>query len=144
MTTPFKHAHIDILYVAGPMTGIEEFNYPAFRTASAALEHAGYTAKCPTSLGGVPDTTGLTGNETPEQIGFDPRNAFSIYTRVITREADAVAALPGWENSRGATAEVGLAVAIGLPVIDAITGALLDVRISGHSQQKPANIRAAS
>ena len=32
-----------MLYIAGPMTGHHEFNYPAFRVAADALTRAGYT-----------------------------------------------------------------------------------------------------
>ncbi len=36
------------LYIAGPMTGLPDFNYPAFEEARAQLESEGYAVLCPT------------------------------------------------------------------------------------------------
>ena len=47
---------------------------------------------------------------------FNLREALGADLAWICAEADAVAVLPGWENSLGAAAEVATARALGLPV----------------------------
>jgi hypothetical protein len=42
-----------ILYIAGPMTGLPDYNYPAFEQARASLEAAGYRVLCQSK---TPDT----------------------------------------------------------------------------------------
>lgn len=93
------------LYLSGPMTGLPELNYPAFRLAALHLRAAGHEVYNPSEWedrnnGGV----------------FNLRIAFGDYCHFIAREAEAVVVLPNWENSPGATAEVALARAIKLPV----------------------------
>ena len=46
--------------------------------------------------------------------GFSLREALGADTAWICAHADAIALLPGWEKSTGATAENALAVALGL------------------------------
>ena len=61
----------------------------------------------------------LTGSidEAKEKHGFSLRDALREDTDFICREADAIAMLPGWENSSGARAEHALSVALGLKII---------------------------
>jgi hypothetical protein len=125
---------LDHLYLSGPMTGIAQFNYPAFFHVSALLRDVGYFVYNPAEHGeGAKfDVMNMTGNESPDVIDFDIRAAFADYSRYICTEADAIAVLPGWENSRGAKAEVALARGIGLPVVDATTGHIIEVAISAQ------------
>lgn len=88
------------LYVSGPMTGIPEHNFPAFRQASANLAEVGYE---------VLD---------PSRHGADPAFSWEDYLRRDLADVlivDALALLPGWEASRGATLEVHVAKALGMP-----------------------------
>ena len=65
------------------------------------------------------DFTGTAG--TPADLdaaGFSLRDALAADLHWICTQADAVALLPGWETSLGATAEAATARALGLPVID--------------------------
>lgn len=100
------------LYVAGPMTGIPEWNFPAFDAAAEALRAAGYDVVSPAAI--------------DRALGFDPTapvDDFTLadYTEALRRdvafvfEVDGVATLPGWGRSRGARAEVALAEALGKP-----------------------------
>lgn len=52
-----------------------------------------------------------------EHTGFDLREALGWDLAWIAEHADAVAVLPGWEDSKGAKAEVATAHALGIPVI---------------------------
>ena len=92
------------VYVAGPMTGIEAFNFPAFDFARDGLRFAGYEVVSPADL--------------DRAIGFDPtKNTLDGFDKLaaIRRdieaiiECDAIYMLQGWENSVGATAEFHLA-----------------------------------
>lgn len=94
------------VYVSGPMSGLPEFNYPAFRAASARLRQFGFTVECPTEIG--------------TRAGLEPGTAtWEDFMREDLRallDCDAVVTLPGWQRSRGATLECHVAVALGLPL----------------------------
>lgn len=108
-----------ILYVSGPMRGYPEFNFPAFREAAQRLRSMGHEPLSPAERderNGF-DPTGLTGFENLSRLGFSLRGALAADCRMICEEADGVVVLDGWQNSKGATAEVALARALGLPVL---------------------------
>lgn len=89
------------VYVAGPMTDIAEFNYPAFNAAAARLRAMGYHV------------------ENPAENPVPPCGTWQGYMRMaITQLAkcDTIALLPGWEKSRGAKIEHRLATELGLSV----------------------------
>lgn len=88
------------LYIAGGMTGLPEFNYPAFHAAALRLRAAGYKALNPAA-----NHKGRT--DLP----------YATYIRTALKQvmkADAVAVLPGWEKSQGARLEVHTAQVLGL------------------------------
>lgn len=89
------------VYIAGPMTGYPEHNYPAFDHAAEQLRNAGFT---PLSPVGVDD-----GGEHDWQW-------YMRRTLALLLCADRVALLPGWSGSRGAKAEKRLAEDIDIPV----------------------------
>lgn len=112
------------IYVAGPMRGIPEFNFPAFHAATAKLRADGHEVFSPAEKDnerhGVDISKGnATGDEdiAAKDHGFNLREALGLDLAWICAEADAIALLPGWENSKGATAEHATAVALGLEVI---------------------------
>jgi len=93
------------LYLSGPMTGLPELNYPAFQTAAEHLRALGHEIYNPSEW------------ESRYNKGvFNHSIAFADYCTYISREADGVVVLPGWENSPGASCEVALARAINKPV----------------------------
>lgn len=96
------------IYLAGPMRGIPDFNFPAFDAAAARLREQGHVVFNPADSD---RWLKLTGRE------WTARVCFEADTEWICRHADAVALLPGWENSKGATAERALAMALGLRVL---------------------------
>ena len=106
------------VYVSGPMTGIPEWNGPAFLEAAAALREIGHEVFCPAEIdleNGF-DWHGLTGNENlrDEKYNFDIRKVLRDDLVWIADHADALFLLPGWSHSRGARAEVALAAALDL------------------------------
>lgn len=108
-------------YLAGPMRGYAQFNFPAFFEAERDLKAAGLTVFNPARHD--VETTGFEfwrydGTEDLSEIGFDLRAALSDDLLFIAREADAVVVLPGWEDSKGARAEVATAHALGLMVFE--------------------------
>lgn len=72
------------IYLAGPMTGLPEYNHPAFNAEAARLRALGYHVENPA--------------ENPEQSSWED------YLRQAIRQmltCDMVALLPGWEGSPG-------------------------------------------
>lgn len=108
------------LYVAGPMRGIPNFNFPAFENAAVKLRVLGHEVFSPAEkdIERFGDTVSASATGDLDDIkgsGFKLRETLLIDLAWIADNADAVVVLPGWEKSRGATAEVSLARAIDLP-----------------------------
>jgi len=100
------------VYLSGPMTGLPEHNFPAFRDAAERLEGAGWDVVNPAdNFGGRTDL---------------PRARYLRMDAAMLLQCDALALLPGWEESSGARLECLIAVELGLPVLDAETGLPLD------------------
>lgn len=96
-----------IIYLSGPMTGYPESNYPAFRAAARQLREMGHRVYNPAEF-----------PHDGDEASFPLRRAFAAYCAFICLEADTIVALPGWEKSRGATAELALARVCGLDVAE--------------------------
>jgi len=109
------------VYIAGPMRGLPGWNFPAFDAAEERWRASGHTAFSPAQV----DRALKYG---PEQ-GESPDHLRHVINVDITciMAADALALLPGWENSRGATVELALAQFLGLPIYCAVRMELLDV-----------------
>ena len=91
------------LYVSGPMTGIPEFNYPAFADACIRLRAEGHTVISP--------------HEVNPQDGSEHEWAWYMRRDLVAlMDADAIVVLPGWEDSRGALLETHVATALGMPL----------------------------
>jgi hypothetical protein len=95
-------------YIAGPMTGLPEFNYPAFHAAAAELRAAGETVISPAELNGPDTPDSYTAERTYE---WYLRQALTALLR-----CHQIAMLPGWERSRGARLEHLIACELGMPV----------------------------
>ena len=111
------------IYLAGPMRGIPEFNFPAFFAAEEELLKTGYEVFNPARRDvekyGIEVYQSPTGrlDEINPKINFSLREAMEADSIFICRHAEAIALLPGWEKSKGASAEKALADAIGLEVM---------------------------
>jgi len=95
------------LYLAGPMTGYPDFNYPTFNRYARLLRDRGHEVFNPAEAHG-----GVTNLELSEYFAADLPEVC---------HADAVAVLPGWRDSAGASFEVSLAEHLGKAVYDAVT-----------------------
>lgn len=96
-----------ILYIAGPMTGYADFNYPAFRAAETQLVAAGHEVLNPVDS----EKHNTTGK--PQTWDWYMRHALRM---VI--QAEGIALLPFWEQSRGARLEHTVAEALNLDIRD--------------------------
>lgn len=113
------------VYIAGPMRTIPEFNFPAFNAAAAALRKIGCTVFNPAERDNEVHGTDISkGNATGDEAqatknhGFNLRDALGDDLAFICKDADAVALLPGWQNSKGAKAERATADALGLIIVE--------------------------
>jgi hypothetical protein len=113
------------IYLAGPMRGIQEFNFPAFYAAAAKLRAEGHEVFSPAERDNEKHGTDISkGNATGDeglaalQHGFNLREALGADLAWICAHAQAVALLPGWQTSKGATAERAAGVALGLEIIE--------------------------
>jgi hypothetical protein len=86
------------LYISGPMTGLPDFNYPAFNETAHQLEAAGFVVINPA--------------DAPER---DNWLEYRRHALTLLAQADAICSLPGWENSRGACIEHAIMSLLGLP-----------------------------
>lgn len=104
------------IYIAGPMSGYPEFNFPAFFRAAKLWEEAGWTVFNPANKSNEAKVVGHSsfgeGNDKALMAsGWSFRDAYKWDTdRVI--EADAIYMLKGWEASPGARGEHGVAMAM--------------------------------
>lgn len=113
-----------IVYLAGPMQGISEFNFPLFHKAAAQLRSAGHTVFSPAEAdierhGADISRGNITGSveQAAREHGFSRREALAIDLTWICKYAEAIALLPGWEHSGGARAEKAAGDALGLKII---------------------------
>lgn len=95
----------DAVYLSGPMTGLPDFNRPAFHAAAAALREQGHVVINPAEVDLGPDATWV--------------DYMRVHLAEIARRVTRVFVLPGWESSRGAQLEVHVARSLGLPVVPA-------------------------
>ena len=95
------------VYLAGPMTGHPDFNYPAFHAAAKEWREQGHEVFNPAE-----NHDGRTDLPLAEYFKADLPQVC---------DADVIAVLPGWQHSKGASIEVTLANHLGKPVYDALT-----------------------
>jgi hypothetical protein len=104
------------IYIAGPMSGYPEFNFPAFFTAQYTLEKQGWKVWNPANkdqeAGVVTDASFAAGDDQAlMKSGWDFKETF-LWDCDKVIKSDAIYMLPGWEKSAGARAEHAVAVSI--------------------------------
>lgn len=90
-----------VLYVCGPMSGLPELNFGAFFEAEKKLRDAGYEVLNPA-----------------DRAGRTPDMPWEWYLRRCIKDvadADGVAWLYGWSESRGAMLEMHIARTLQMP-----------------------------
>ena len=100
------------VYIAGPMTGLPNFNFDRFHAAEKLLFGYGYDVVNPATL-----DNGSTDKP------------WEYYMRLALRamlECDMIYALAGSQNSRGAMIEIELARKLNMPVQHEYTGSNRD------------------
>lgn len=106
-------------YVAGPMSTIPKFNFPAFHDAAERLRRAGYNVVNPAELDSEIERSAAESS---------PDGAFTASVKtwkeclrrdvaiVLDPNCVGVVLLDGWENSKGARMETYNAAALELPL----------------------------
>lgn len=89
------------IYIAGPMSGIPDLNFPLFHAEAARIRALGYEVVNPAEI-----------NADPNAIWRECMNA--DITELV--KCDAIALLPAWFKSRGARLEHHIADALGMVV----------------------------
>ena len=103
-----------IVYVAGPMSKIPYYNFPAFKQAAATLRQLGHTVVSPAELD---EERGIE----PDPIGTPLPD--DVYDAVMADDldrlegVDAIYLLQGWHKSSGARKELAKALDRGLTIL---------------------------
>lgn len=103
-------------YVGGPMTGLKDFNFPAFFEASAKLHEEGWRTVNPAQHDLDEGYVELVDGEYKTTQFFNLQQVL-LWDLLQVATSDAIYLLNGWENSKGARAEHALAVALGKEII---------------------------
>lgn len=90
------------IYIAGPITGMPELNYPAFHAEARRLRDLGYDAVSPIELNHAPNATW---------------HQFMRHDLRALLTCDAMALLEGWQNSAGANGEIHVARLAGIEIL---------------------------
>ena len=104
------------IYIAGPMSGKEDWNFPAFFETETQLKMLGHEVINPARNDGENVEAALISAGSPER----PNNSWSYYMKrdlPNVLSVDAVCVLPGWQSSKGASLEVYVAEEVGIPLL---------------------------
>jgi hypothetical protein len=114
------------IYIAGPMTGLPEMNFPAFHEAASRWRRAGWEVVNPAeNFGGRKDL---------------PRSSYMRADITSLLQCGAIAFLPGSAQSKGASLEYLLAYELGLPIFDACTMQVLNPMAEVDASAAPDSI----
>lgn len=99
-------------YLAGPMRGIPEYNFPAFRNAAFKLRNTGLTIISPAEMdeqvGFNAETDGWSSDDAADAVVRDVK---------AIANADGIILLPGWEQSKGSWQEIITANYLGKQIL---------------------------
>lgn len=92
-------------YVAGPMTGYKDYNFPAFYAKAAEERAKGYDVINPAEL---------------DDADGDLTRPWDFYLRrdlIVLAECNRIVLLDGWEKSKGANLEVHIGRQLGFEIV---------------------------
>lgn len=106
------------VYIAGPMTGLPQFNIPAFDLMAGTLRSEDFEVVSPVELDG--EAYRQWAIQSPDGASMDGNPNGWTWGHVLARDVELIAddgiegivALPGWERSRGARLETFVADAM--------------------------------
>lgn len=107
MPTPRTEHGPTIVYVAGPMTGWKQYNYPMFKHVTSQLRAQGYEVLCPTEVHDKHCPNGCT------DPGAHDREWYMEHCLRMVDQSHIICLLPDWNTSIGACREVDRARAFG-------------------------------
>lgn len=102
-------------YIAGPMSGIPEFNAPAFRSVENTLMLRGVSCFNPSAFDEAHGFYEGTGVE-DSTVNTVARAAYLKRDFYYLAMSGSIVLLPGWEKSVGANCKLSAALSMGLPV----------------------------
>ncbi len=101
-----------LYYISGPMTGYENFNYPAFQSAKEELANAGVLVASPHDNPWPDEELVKLNSGNPDFLWkFMMKSALRLLL-----DCDGIILLPGWPKSRGAVAETNIAASMCMPM----------------------------
>ena len=101
------------IYIAGPMSNIPDFNFPAFNKAAAKFRAEGWVVINPAeNFGGKTDL---------------PRSEYMRLDILLLMQCSHITFLPGWTESRGALMEYLLAHELGLCMVWQDINPIIDI-----------------
>jgi hypothetical protein len=95
-------------YLAGPMSGYKQFNFPAFIAAAADLRARGYEIVSPAELdaeNGIDKQAMASVDGDASKLTQTWGDLLARDVKLVADQVDGVIVLPGWESSRGARLE---------------------------------------
>lgn len=111
------------VYTAGPMTGIPQFNFPAFDAAAAMLRDWGYDVVSPAELDNKRDRAAAMRSKDGSALSYG-KGVKATWGDFLARDVklisdggiEAIVTLPGWRKSRGARLETFVGYLNNLPI----------------------------
>ena len=101
-----------VVYIAGPMRGLPESNYPQFENVARFLRSEGWYVCSPVEIGSAFGTADEL-NANPTRLAV----AMEAERDALRTSCDAILLLPGWERSKGTRAELIIALEKNLEII---------------------------
>lgn len=99
----YKNGHRFHIYLSGPMTGLPDYNRPAFARVAEELRAQGKAVFNPGEIGPTENIM--------------PRAWYMRRDLEALMKSDSVYVLPGWGESEGAKLEIAIAKELELPII---------------------------
>jgi nucleoside 2-deoxyribosyltransferase len=94
-------------YLAGPMSGYPEYNFPLFDVAAAVLRASKFSIQSPHEI---------DHGETAENRGGLPYQTYIDAGLKMLESCQGIILLPGWPQSSGSCAELSRSIDLGMPV----------------------------